>query len=111
MRGPPVGDALEALALVTRELQIDLARGHDADLGRLHDANWLVVPADQQQALADLRHRLAGVGLELVTQARRRRLVAAQDSLDELATEIRLPVAQLHPPLVQAQRYTRLRAR
>jgi hypothetical protein len=91
----PVVDGLEALALVARELEVDLAGGHNSDRGRLHDRHRPVVEVEQREAVAGLRQRLTRVRRVVAPQAGGGRLRAAEDGVDQLAPKLGAGVAEL----------------
>jgi hypothetical protein len=89
VRLAPVLERLETLALVPHELQIELPGGHDPRLHNLDDRDRLVVEAEERQALPGIN------GLLLLGEARRCGLLAAEDSVDQPAAELRARVPDL----------------
>jgi len=87
----PVLHRLEALALVARELEVDLARGNDSSLGHLDDRARRAGLVLDDEPVARVGSRVV---LERAVQARRCRLVAGQDRLDELPPQVRSGVAE-----------------
>src|SRR5207237_3130510 len=82
VRDPPVLDRLEALALVPRELEVDLARGNDPRLGHLDDRARPSVLILDDEAVAVGRRRI------LAVEPRGRRLLAGEQRLDAPAAEV-----------------------
>ena len=80
----PVLHRLEALALVARELDVDLARGNDSSLGHLDDRAWRAGLVLDDEPVARVGSRFV---LEHAVQARRCRLVAGQDRLERRVLE------------------------
>jgi hypothetical protein len=82
----PVVHGLEPFPLVTRELQVDLGGGDDAKLGQLDDRNGLVVEAEQDALVAGSSERLV---VSVLGETGGRGLVAPQNGVDELPSELR----------------------
>ena len=87
----PVLDRLEALTLVARELEVDLGGGNDPRLGNLDDRARRAGLVLDDEPVAWVGSRVV---LERAVQARRCRLVAGQDRLDEPPPQIRSGVAE-----------------
>src|SRR5919198_6130036 len=91
VRHPPVLHRLEALALVPRELEVDLAGGDDPRLSHLDDCARPSFFVLDDEAVAVLRRRI------LAVEPRSRRLLAREHRLDETAAKVgsRIPEAEL----------------
>ena len=89
----PVVDRLESLALVARELDVDLRRRHDACVRHLDDRERFLVEAVEHEPVAR-----AGDGLAfrrvLLREPSRRRLLAGEDRGDELPSQLRPRIAE-----------------
>ncbi len=94
VRDAPVVDRLEALALVPRELDVDLAGGDEPRLGDLDDGDGLVVVVEQLEPVARLADRLA-FGFVLRPEPGRRGLLAGEHRGDELPPQLGTRVAEL----------------
>lgn len=86
--GSPVGNRLESLALVDRELLVHVAGANDPHLARLDHGHRPLVRVDHQGATA--RQRQLVLPLRLVLQPQRCgcRFLAAQDGGDELVAQM-----------------------
>lgn len=82
MRGAPVGNGVETLAFVARELEINLTGRYHLDVCGLHDRDRLIVVAQKPPTIAWLRQRILGVRRKVGGQAGRGYLLAAQDGVD-----------------------------
>ena len=87
----PLLDGFEALTLVAGELEVDLASRDDSDLGQLDHRDGFVIEVehDAQVARASIQR------IPPLEQARSRRLLAPQDSVDELAPQVGAGIAEL----------------
>ena len=94
MRLAPRGHRLEPLPFVPREREVGLADRANTHVRHLHHRDGPAIVVDERQPLAHLGQRFA-VTLVVDEEARRRRLLPAQDRADELAAERRPREAEL----------------
>ena len=78
MRLAPVGDRLEAFALVARELLVDVGGAHDSNLRRLEHGHRVIVVVEEHAPVAGLRDLLA-LRFVIEDESRARGLLSVQN--------------------------------